>query len=88
MRNCTHCKYAYWDRTEAGRLHPSGQGRCKFPYKTAPLPQSMYWLGRETPCGGHISRREELKDHCVYYTYVSPLSNNAPADAGKDLSHE
>jgi hypothetical protein len=33
------------------------------------LPQAFYWIGRSHPhpCGGHINRREELKDHCVYY---------------------
>jgi len=27
------------------------------------------WLGDEpTPCGGNINRRENLKEHCAYYS--------------------
>ena len=84
MRNCTHCKYANWKKTTSGRLHPSGEGHCGYKLKMMPLPQAFYWIGRETPSGGHINRKEELKDHCAYYAYVSPLSNNAPADAGRN----
>lgn len=69
MKNCTHCKYAEWQRTAAGKLHPSGDGKCEYPWKMPPLPQSMYWIGRNppTPNGRHISRKTELKDHCAYY---------------------
>lgn len=69
MKSCLHCKYAKWDRTAAGKLHPSGDGRCTFPYKVPPLPQALYWtgVGAPRPNGWHINRKEELKDHCVYY---------------------
>lgn len=70
MKNCTHCKHAEWLRTAAGKLHPSGDGRCRYPWKMPALPASMYWIGgrSDSPCGGHINRRKELKDHCVYYS--------------------
>ena len=69
MKSCVGCKYADWNRTEAGRLHPSGDGRCEYPWTQPPLPASMYWISRApTPSGGHISRKEKLKDHCVYFT--------------------
>lgn len=69
MKNCLGCKYANWDKTETGRLHPSGRGVCSYPWKLPKLPASMYWLGgfEPKPNGGFISRREELKDHCAYY---------------------
>ena len=70
MKDCTHCKHADWDMTKAGRLHPSGEGRCTFPVKILPLPASMFWRN-ESPYprhgGGLINRNVELTDHCVYF---------------------
>jgi hypothetical protein len=70
MKTCNGCKFAKWQTTEAGRLHPSGDGRCMYEYKVPPLPACMYWIGKasETPCGGHINRRKELRDHCPYWS--------------------
>lgn len=68
MRDCTNCRYAEWERTAAGKLHPSGQGFCEYPWKMPKLPASMYWLTEPSPMGGSISRRKELKDHCAYYS--------------------
>ena len=86
MKNCTHCKYAKWNRTEKLRLHPSGDGRCQYPFKMPPLPQSMYWIGSEKPFGGYINRRKELNDHCAYFARdEKPLSNSEPAHiSGED----
>lgn len=68
MKSCLHCKHADWKKTAAGKLHPSGDGHCKYPWKMPPLPASMYWIGRSAdPCGGHISRKGELKEHCAYF---------------------
>lgn len=68
MKNCKDCKHADWKKTKAGRLHPSGDGQCRIIYKIMPLPQSMYWVGGEpSPYGGHINRKENFKDHCIYY---------------------
>ena len=66
---CLGCTYANWNRTATGRLHPSGDGRCAYPWKMPPLPMSMYWLGQSPPrpLGGNISRKEELGDHCAYF---------------------
>lgn len=33
MKNCTHCKHAVWQKTAAGRLHPSGDGECGYEVK-------------------------------------------------------
>jgi hypothetical protein len=68
MRTCIGCQHADWRKTANGRLHPSGDGQCRYEYKVPALPQSMYWIGRAPePSGRHISRKDELKDHCAYY---------------------
>jgi len=68
MKKCLDCKHAAWKKTAAGRLHPSGDGQCRFEYKIPPLPACRYFIGAwPKPCGGFINRKEELKDHCPYY---------------------
>jgi hypothetical protein len=67
VKNCKGCKYAEWKKTTAGRLHPSGEGQCKFPWKIPPLPGAFYWFGPVSPSGGWIERKSDLKDHCPYY---------------------
>ena len=69
MKFCLGGKHADWDKTSKGRLHPSGDGYCRYPYKIPPLPASRYWMGKNAPepSGGFINRKEVLKDHCVYY---------------------
>ena len=73
MKSCLDCKYADWKRTESGRLHPSGDGKCKYEWKSPQLPQSMYWIARHapSPCGGNIERKKELEDHCAYFSKAS-----------------
>jgi len=75
MKDCTHCKYADWKRTELGKLHPSGDGRCQFVIKMPALPGAFYWpfsLSRvPSPAGGWINRRKELKDDCPCYERVN-----------------
>ena len=71
MKRCNDCKHAEWERTAKGRLHPSGDGKCRYPYKVPPLPACMQWPSMSgkapSPSFGYINRREELKEHCVYY---------------------
>ena len=69
MKNCTDCNFAEWSRAKNGRLHPSGDGFCKYPYKLPKLPASMYWLGHTEPIPKKrwINRREEFEEHCVYF---------------------
>jgi len=43
MKSCAGCEYALWGRTNAGKLHPSGDGTCTFKVKIPPLPVSMFW---------------------------------------------
>ena len=69
MKNCMGCKFAEWKKTDAGKLHPSGDGKCTYDFNTPALPACMYWVGTITPSpeGGHINRRTEHKNHCPYY---------------------
>lgn len=67
MNNCTDCKYALWKRTAADSLHPRGEGVCTYAYKVPELPVSMYWNFTPVPRGGHINRRENHPDSCVYF---------------------
>ena len=68
MKNCTHCKHALWKRTDAGRLHPSGDGECSYAIKVPPLPPAFVWMNNGPRYwGGHINRREELREHCPYF---------------------
>lgn len=69
MKNCTHCAYAEWRRTSSGKLSPTGDGECRYPWKMPALPRAFYWVGKRAPdpCGGQINRRRELPDHCAYF---------------------
>lgn len=71
MKNCTHCKHAVWQKTAAGRLHPSGAGKCGYEVKMPKLPASMWWTGvfgkKAKPFGGHINRHKDLPDHCAFF---------------------
>ena len=43
-QRCTECAHAHWQKTDKGRLHQSGDGKCVV--KIAPLPtlsKAMRW---------------------------------------------
>jgi hypothetical protein len=67
MKSCTECVHAQWLRTASGNLHPSGDGSCGKKIEVPQLPQAFYWITKPMPCGGYISRRKELDDHCAYW---------------------
>lgn len=68
MKNCRDCKYADWKLTTAGKLHPSGDGKCRFEWIEPPRPACMYPVGKpQTITGRYINRREDFKEHCVTY---------------------
>jgi hypothetical protein len=69
MKDCTDCIYADWQRTESGRLHPSGDGKCQKIIVIPKLPPCWHWAGCSPPslCGGHINRRQPLSEHCQFY---------------------
>ena len=64
MKSCIGCIYANWKRTAKGNLHPSGDGRCEYPWVPPPLPASMYFLSFSEPktYGGHINRHKDATD--------------------------
>ena len=69
MKTCVGCKYALWKYAKGLRLHPSGDGTCKYPYNVPKLPASMYWIGATPmPSGGYINRRKDFEEHCVYWS--------------------
>jgi hypothetical protein len=59
---CVGCFYAEWSRTTGGRLHPTGEGMCRY-FKFHPLdlklPEAFFWLSESgpRPLGGQINRR-------------------------------
>jgi hypothetical protein len=68
---CDGCEFAEWDRTKAGRLHPSGVGQCKRLEKQPldlRLPVAFFWHGWDVikPGGGYIRRGQELPRICVF----------------------
>ena len=76
MKTCKDCKYADWQRTKAGRLHPSGDGSCTYPFKIPQLPLAFYFIGGPpSPYGGHISRGREFKEHCPYWSSANAGSH-------------
>jgi hypothetical protein len=71
MKNCTHCKYAEWKRTAAGKLHPSGEGTCRYEVKMPTLPASMFWhpIIGSLVRGGGINRRVPLNKDCACFAW-------------------
>jgi len=69
MKNCKGCKFAEWKKTDAGKLHPSGDGKCTYEYKLPPLPACKAWIHAIHPYNKHgwINRKTEFQDHCPYY---------------------
>ena len=59
---CIGCKYANWQKTSNGRLHPNGEGKCTYVFPDMPvLPMSFMWgysYNDRPPCpkGGRINR--------------------------------
>jgi hypothetical protein len=60
---CTTCRFASWDKTASGRLHPSGDGRCTWEVPSINLPIAFYFVGSvdrhniPQPSGGSINRK-------------------------------
>lgn len=72
--NCTTCHHAKWERTSAGRLHPSGVGDCSWDgWKHWKLPSAMQKVvslsgeDRMKPPGGYINRHNCVYENCPVY---------------------
>ncbi len=72
MLNCLSCKFAVWERTLAGQLHPSGEGKCTWRMPGILLPKAFYYIGKESPkpMGGHINRNEQTKE-CDAWSHIT-----------------
>lgn len=68
---CVECALAKWQRTAAGRLHPSGDGLCGWKMPEIRLPVSMYFFGNPKPYGGHINRRDQWRQ-CPFFRRAKP----------------
>lgn len=65
---CMTCKFADWKRTAAGRLHPDGQGRCRWQMPEITLPKAFYYVGYHStpkPSGGQIERKHDDERECA-----------------------
>jgi hypothetical protein len=65
-RSCLDCRFANWARFGNGRLHPNGDGRCKWVMPVIVLPKSRYFSGYNSPepepSGGYIDRKKPHTD--------------------------
>lgn len=78
---CDKCKWANWNRTKNGRLHPDKGGRCTKEVVIPELPLAFHYLGSypvpRVNCGPHkpswlysggfIYRGKKHNNICVYY---------------------
>lgn len=61
MNTCINCRFAKWDRTESGRLSPSGSGRCIWQMPQIKVPKAMYHHAPLKPSGGYIDRHDPAR---------------------------
>lgn len=61
MSLCETCKWAEWNVTASGRLHPNKGDRCGFKWELPPVPAAFYFIGKPIPCGGYIERGDRTK---------------------------
>ncbi len=75
--NCLTCKFAEWDKTANGRLHPNKQGQCKYEIPKIIIPKAFYFFssGDQKPCGGYIYRDKPLTDCPTYQPIQSYLDS-------------
>lgn len=74
---CEGCVFAKWNRTNSGKLHPDGSGRCQYVVEPRVIPASMYFLGIDgPPLGGHIIRKSvgfsKIITECPTFRRPSP----------------
>ena len=76
-RDCRSCRFASWQRTKTGRLHPSQSGRCTWEgWKAWAIPSAFYFFGgnRDTPTrpsGGYLTRSAPHAD-CPLWEAMPP----------------
>ena len=81
MSTCLDCKFADWKRTAAGKLHPSGGGRCSHVWEPPPISAAYYFHGTygrtpPKPAFGQIARRKPFTtqgpDGCKVFQRKEP----------------
>lgn len=71
MTLCLKCKWADWNKTENGRLHPNGGGQCRYTWTPPPLPACMYFFSPCKPSGGFINRKQSDFQSCPTFEALS-----------------
>lgn len=67
---CDTCRFADWNKTANGRLHPGKQGKCTWTAPVYPIPKavSYSWAGGGKPPveqhGRYISRDQHMHLNC------------------------
>jgi hypothetical protein len=54
--DCSTCRFAQWNRTANGKLHPSGNGKCLWARPDIKIPICMYYIYPPALSGGAINR--------------------------------
>lgn len=69
MADCLNCRNAMWKLTAAGKLHPSGDGRCGWVWEERPIPAAFYYVGGggNRPSGGYIDRKRLPAGDCPFF---------------------
>jgi len=62
MNTCLNCRFAEWERTKTGRLHPSGEGECMYRPPQPVLPEPVYCLVKPLYRSACLSRRNPETD--------------------------
>lgn len=70
---CDDCKFAKWNRTTSGRLHPNKMGRCEWVFLPPLVPKAYrFAYGKPgeypNPSGGYIERGATYTDNCACFT--------------------
>jgi hypothetical protein len=69
-RSCDTCRFAEWQKTANGRLHPGKQGKCTWQAPVYPIPKAVSygWQGGGKPPvehhGRYISRDKYMHKDC------------------------
>ena len=62
---CYGCVFADWELTKKGKLHPKGNGQCRWKKKIIlPISSAHYERFKDEISGGYIWRFSERSDVC------------------------
>jgi hypothetical protein len=67
-QRCTECAHAHWKKTDKGRLHQSGDGKCVVKIAALPtLSKCMSWAITPRHIGGWINRWRANYSDCPLF---------------------